>query len=81
MFAVVPQLTGCFQEIPVAKKSRYVLLTTSLPLTGAVETVAVVKAADDGVVAPIVVLLMVLFVMFRPDWLGLIVAKTVDSDQ
>ena len=37
---------------------------------GAVETVAVVKAADDGVVAPIVVLLIVLDVMFKPDCAG-----------
>jgi hypothetical protein len=35
-------------------------------LTGADETVALVNAAVDGVVAPIVVLFIVLLVMFKP---------------
>ena len=42
-------------------------MTTSLPDVGADETVALVNAAVDGVVAPIVVLFIVLLVMFKPD--------------
>jgi hypothetical protein len=38
-----------------------------LPLLGLAATVPEVKAAVDGLVAPIVVLLIVLFVMFKPD--------------
>jgi hypothetical protein len=41
---------------------------------GAAATVPEVKAAVDGVVAPIVVLLIVLFVIFKPDWFGLMLA-------
>ena len=51
----------------------------SVAAEGVVEIVPVVVAMlvntpVDGVIAPIVVLLIVLFVMFNPDWLGFAVA-------
>jgi hypothetical protein len=46
----------------------------SVAPVGAAATVPEVKAPVDGVVAPIVVLFIVLFVMFKPDWFGSILA-------
>jgi hypothetical protein len=46
----------------------------SVAPVGAATTVPAVKAAVEGVVAPMVVLFMVLLVMFKPDWSGEILA-------
>ena len=60
---------------PWATESTYALLATSASTVGLAATWAVVKNAAAGVVPPIMLLLMVLLVMAKPLWFGLIGAK------
>jgi len=74
MFTVVAHKAGCLNDSPRANESTYYLFVRSFAPTGAFDAVAVVNAAVEGVVAPIVVLSIVLLVMCKPDWFGLIEA-------
>jgi hypothetical protein len=71
IFAVVANNAGFLNAKPKANESTYSLFTISEEPVGAVVIVPVdveilVNAPVDGVVAPIVVLLIVLLVMFNP---------------
>ena len=78
MFVNVAHLTACLGFNPAATASTYCLLAMSVVPVGVVVICPVVvrmfvKTPVDGTKAPIVVLLIVLFVMFSPDWDGLTV--------